>query len=69
MFKVKARGKIKKIVMVSTACTMLSMYGAPISSTEAATRSHAAMLQDSKMGNLNIKIHLQMHLGIHYLRH
>ena len=27
--------------MVSTACTMLSMYGAPISSTEAATRSHA----------------------------
>jgi len=27
--------------MVSTACTMLSIYGAPISSTEAATRSHA----------------------------
>ena len=41
MFKVKTRGKIKEIVMVSTACTMLSMYGAPISSTEAATRSHA----------------------------
>ncbi|HDR8343172.1 TPA: DUF3472 domain-containing protein [Bacillus cereus] len=41
MFKVKTRGKIKRIVMVSTACTMLSMYGAPISSTEAATRSHA----------------------------
>ncbi|MDR4369469.1 chitin-binding protein, partial [Bacillus cereus] len=40
MFKVKTRGKIKEIVMVSTACTMLSMYGAPISSTEAATRSH-----------------------------
>ncbi|MEC0038645.1 putative mucin/carbohydrate-binding domain-containing protein [Bacillus cereus] len=41
MFEVKTRGKIKRIVMLSTACTMLSMYGAPISSTEAATRSHA----------------------------
>ncbi|PFF24884.1 hypothetical protein CN335_31575, partial [Bacillus thuringiensis] len=41
MFKVKTRGRIKKIVMVSAVCTMISMYGAPISSTEAAIRSHA----------------------------
>ncbi|EOO19814.1 MULTISPECIES: putative mucin/carbohydrate-binding domain-containing protein [Bacillus cereus group] len=41
MFKVKTNGRIKKIVMISAACTMMSMYGAPISSTEAAIRSHA----------------------------
>ncbi|MGG0256715.1 putative mucin/carbohydrate-binding domain-containing protein [Bacillus toyonensis] len=41
MFKVKTRGRIKKIVMITATCTMISMYGTPISSTEAAIRSHA----------------------------
>ncbi|PHB58704.1 DUF3472 domain-containing protein [Bacillus toyonensis] len=41
MFKVKTRGRIKKIAMISATCTMISMYGTPISSTEAAIRSHA----------------------------
>ncbi|PHD67729.1 chitin-binding protein [Bacillus toyonensis] len=41
MFKVKTRGRIKKIVMITAICTMISMYGTPISSTEAAIRSHA----------------------------
>ncbi|MFB6731137.1 DUF3472 domain-containing protein [Bacillus mobilis] len=41
MFKAKTNGRIKKIVMFTAACTMMSMYGAPISSTEAAIRSHA----------------------------
>ncbi|MBG9856034.1 DUF3472 domain-containing protein [Bacillus wiedmannii] len=41
MFKEKTNGRLKKIVMFTTACTMMSMYGAPISSTEAAIRSHA----------------------------
>ncbi|HDR3908457.1 TPA: DUF3472 domain-containing protein [Bacillus toyonensis] len=41
MFNVKTRGRVKKIVMISAVCTMMSMYGVPISSTEAAIRSHA----------------------------
>ncbi|EMI9090836.1 chitin-binding protein [Bacillus cereus] len=41
MFKEKTNGRLKKIVMFTAACTMMSMYGAPISSTEAAIRSHA----------------------------
>ncbi|HFU7057369.1 TPA: putative mucin/carbohydrate-binding domain-containing protein [Bacillus cereus] len=41
MFKEKTNGRLKKIVMFTAACTMISMYGAPISSTEAAIRSHA----------------------------
>ncbi|MGH1286300.1 DUF3472 domain-containing protein [Bacillus toyonensis] len=41
MFKVKTRGRIKKIAMISATCTMISMYGTPIFSTEAAIRSHA----------------------------
>ncbi|MEH7061985.1 putative mucin/carbohydrate-binding domain-containing protein [Bacillus wiedmannii] len=41
MFKAKTNGRLKKIVMFTAACTMMSMYGAPISSTEAAIRSHA----------------------------
>ncbi|MDO8161662.1 DUF3472 domain-containing protein [Bacillus toyonensis] len=41
MFNVKTRGRVKKIVMISAACTMMSMYGVPISSTEAAIRSNA----------------------------
>ncbi|PDY91172.1 DUF3472 domain-containing protein [Bacillus toyonensis] len=41
MFKVKTRGRIKKIFMITATCTMISMYGTPISSTEAAIRSHA----------------------------
>ncbi|HDR7432287.1 TPA: DUF3472 domain-containing protein [Bacillus toyonensis] len=41
MFNVKTRGRVKKIVMISAACTMMSMYGVQISSTEAAIRSNA----------------------------
>ncbi|MGH0522398.1 DUF3472 domain-containing protein [Bacillus toyonensis] len=41
MFNVKTRGRVKKIFMISAVCTMMSMYGVPISSTEAAIRSHA----------------------------
>ena len=41
MFKEKTNGRLKKIVIITAACTMMSMYGAPISSTEAAIRSHA----------------------------
>ncbi|MFB5583421.1 DUF3472 domain-containing protein [Bacillus albus] len=41
MFKEKNNGRLKKIVIITAACTMLSMYGAPISSTKAAIRSHA----------------------------
>ncbi|OWT47804.1 DUF3472 domain-containing protein [Bacillus sp. K2I17] len=41
MFKAKTNGRLKKIVMFTAACTMMSMYGAPISSTKAAIRSHA----------------------------
>ncbi|HDR6318745.1 TPA: DUF3472 domain-containing protein [Bacillus thuringiensis] len=41
MFKEKTNRRLKKIVIITAACTMMSMYGAPISSTEAAIRSHA----------------------------
>ncbi|MBE7099718.1 DUF3472 domain-containing protein [Bacillus cereus] len=41
MFKEKTNGRLKKIVIITAACTMMSMYGAPISSTKAAIRSHA----------------------------
>ncbi|MGH0590128.1 DUF3472 domain-containing protein (plasmid) [Bacillus mycoides] len=41
MFKPKTRRRIKQIVVITAACTMLSMFGTPISSTEAAIRSHA----------------------------
>ncbi|HDR7719982.1 putative mucin/carbohydrate-binding domain-containing protein (plasmid) [Bacillus albus] len=41
MFKEKINRRLKKIVIITAACTMMSMYGAPISSTEAAIRSHA----------------------------
>ncbi|EEM55670.1 MULTISPECIES: DUF3472 domain-containing protein [Bacillus cereus group] len=41
MFKEKNNGRLKKIVIITAACTMMSMYGAPISSTKAAIRSHA----------------------------
>lgn len=41
MFKPKTRRRIKQIFVITAACTMLSMFGTPISSTEAAIRSHA----------------------------
>ncbi|KLA26563.1 DUF3472 domain-containing protein [Bacillus cereus] len=41
MFKEQTNGRLKKIVIITAACTMMSMYGAPISSTKAAIRSHA----------------------------
>ncbi|MRS27536.1 DUF3472 domain-containing protein [Bacillus sp. RIT694] len=41
MFKEQTNRRLKKIVIITAACTMMSMYGAPISSTEAAIRSHA----------------------------
>ncbi|MBK5424556.1 MULTISPECIES: DUF3472 domain-containing protein [Bacillus] len=41
MFKPKTRRRVKQITVITAACTMLSMFGTPISSTEAAIRSHA----------------------------
>lgn len=43
MFKEK-NGRLKKIVIITAACTMMSMYGAPNSSTKAAIQFHAPLV-------------------------
>nr|MCX3324052.1 chitin-binding protein [Bacillus paranthracis] len=51
MFKEKTNRRLKKIVIITAACTMMSMYGAPISSTEAAIRSHAPSVYVTPQNN------------------